>query len=138
MSVVARTPAEILARIEALGPLDTFGWARGVLIEYLPYGAVKPYLNEGVNAAQWEAVRSTDPKADLLDYLDFAWEKALGERGLSANRSVAKVAEWLWLLGDDALLGRFLAAPYPQYGIPQLAVVTRELAPEKLPAGVGA
>lgn len=61
---------------------------------------------------------------DLVkDYLPFAVDKALGHRGLSAGRSVEKMSEWLWVLGDEELLSRFSQADYPQYGVPQLEVV---------------
>src|SRR3972149_11572092 len=75
-----------------------------------PPGQPKPYTAESV-------------KADAVAYRRFAVGKAEDHRGISAGRSIEKMREYLWLLGDDALLGRFLDAPYPQYGAPQLKVL---------------
>lgn len=138
---LARSQDEIVARIERLreNDRDPFGWSREVLIGYLDYEHAQPYLQDGVTEKDWAEAIAEDgdwvanPIASLIDYLDFAWTKALDERGLSANRSVDKIKQWLWLAGEDGLLGQFLDAPYAMYGKPQLAVVTRALAPEKMP-----
>lgn len=69
-----------------------------------------PYTTNDLEAAQ-----------DFLDYMVFAWKKAFDERGLSASRSVAKLAAWMKILGrpdvaaileDDSL--------YNPYGRPAL------------------
>lgn len=127
-----REQKEILARIEAMN--DPLGWSKELLYGYLDYEHIKPFLKEGLGEDDWD--QQTDPKADLIDYLDFAWDKALNERGISANRSVDKIQQWLWLMEDHVLLSAFLEAPYPMYGKPQLQVVTEALAPEKLPQGI--
>lgn len=125
-----RTQDEILARIDEIEADDMFGWSRELLISYLDFEHAKAFLRDGVTPDQWEP--RTDPRADLVAYLDFAWEKANGERGISANRSVDKITHWLWLTGDDGLLAQFKAARYEPYGKPQLAVVTEALAPDLL------
>lgn len=131
-TTLARTPEEILKRIELVEERDPLGWTRPVLIASLPYEHAKPWLKEGVTKGDWE--QEIDPKRAAIDYIDFAWEKALGERGISSNRSVDKLREWVWLSGDDALLVEFEGAPYPMYGRPKLVVLTEAWAPDKLPA----
>ena len=58
---------------------------------------------------------------DFLDYMVFAWRKARDERGLSAGRSITKLAAWMKILNrpdvakilnDDNL--------YAEYGKPAL------------------
>ena len=38
---------------------------------------------------------------DFLDYMNFAWDKALNERNLSATRSILKLCAWMWLLNRE-------------------------------------
>lgn len=62
------------------------GFFKDDLVEsYLP--TTKEYTRENV-------------LADMRDYLAFAYEKALDQRGLSASRSVQKMATWLYMLND--------------------------------------
>jgi hypothetical protein len=51
--------------------------------------------------------------------LDFAFEKALDQRGLSASSMYEVVKMWLWILEDD--LQHF--EEYAQYGLPLLKAV---------------
>lgn len=39
--------------------------------------------------------------AVMRDYMDFAWTKVRGHRGISAGRSVQKYEAWAWLLDDE-------------------------------------
>jgi len=65
---------------------------------------------------------------DFLDYMVFAWMKAMDERGLSALRSIIKLATWIEILGrkdvadilnDDKL--------YNPYGRPALREACKKL-----------
>lgn len=132
MSGVVRSPDEILARMDAIAPKDFLGWSRELLVGFLPFAYAKPYLKDGVTEDEWGPPQ-VDPVGALIDYLGFAWGKSLGERGISAERSVDKIEQWLWLAGMDELLDRFLAADYYPYGRPKLAIVTRALAPDQMP-----
>lgn len=132
MSKVARSQEAILARIAEIADSDFLGWSRELLISYLDYEHAKPFLEEGVTEAEWDP--RVDPKADLIEYLDFAWQKALGERGISSERSIDKITQWIWLMGDLELAAAFARAPYYPYGRPMLRVVTHALAPNKMPA----
>lgn len=120
-----RTEAEVLAKIAELGDAgDMLGFSRDALIRFLSFPAAKPFLLPTVVEDEWHPnpLTSDGVVGQMREYMDFAWEKALGHRGLSANRSVAKMREWVWLLGDDEAL-TFMDADgnYPQYGVPILA-----------------
>lgn len=60
----------------------------------------------------------------MVWYLSFAWDKALDHRGISANRSILHIKNWLWLIGDEEAL-RFAESRgnYAQYGAPILKYV---------------
>lgn len=98
-----RTDEEILARISAVEKEDWMGTQRNELIIRLPFAAVKPFLKNDAPEVGWEATgrdRET-VLAEMLEYMPFAWEKANGERGISAGRSMDHYTSWVWLLGDD-------------------------------------
>lgn len=121
-----RTQQEIVDRYESIKDQDFFGFKAGVLLSRLDYQHAEPYLKPGVTGDEWEP-DTTEPVAAIKDYMGFAWEKALGHRGISASRSVEKIEEWIWLSGDDDLMQKFLAAGYAQYGVPQLVAVCEHL-----------
>jgi len=127
-----RPQQEILDRVRALNlgpPADDFlGFRREVLIGALGYEHAKAWLKDDVTVEAWQPL-TTDEEVlgAAAGYLVFAWEKAVGHRGISANRSVSKLAEYAWLLGRDDLVEQMDAAPYPQYGVPKLVVVAEGL-----------
>lgn len=119
-----RTTAEIVARA-AKSENDFFGFTRGVLLSHLPFADAKPYLVEDATEAEWTTL-PTDREsivAEIRDYLPFAWEKAQDKRGLSAIRSLQKMAAWVWLAGDDDLLPAIEHAT--GYGEDALAAISR-------------
>lgn len=122
-----RTEAEVLAKIVQVGEEgDMLGFSRGALLPFLSFEAAKPFLIPDATAEQWNPLPLTSDGVvgQMREYMDFAWEKALGHRGLSASRSVAKMREWLWLLGDDE--GVAFAdgdGNYQNYGVPVLAYI---------------
>lgn len=104
MATEKRTDQEILARMQDVADLDYFGFKKGVLLTFLDFENVKPYLNDDVTEEHWEEVRPKGTPAEQgADYLTFAVGKMEDERGISANRSVQKFAEWAWLDGEDDL-----------------------------------
>jgi hypothetical protein len=114
------TQDQIVARIEKLmeGNNDFLGKRKECLIFALDFEHAKPYLVEGVEAADWEG--PVDPVAAATDYLEFAVSKIVGERGISANRSTDAYGEWVWLaLGDDAFAD-YEAVDYGWYGRTQV------------------
>lgn len=85
---------------------DLFGFAREVLLDALE-----------------QDIRTVHRSA--TDYYRFALGKAVGHRGLSASRSVTKLAEYAWLLNqiDLSVTMRTLSqtSRYAPYGVPILA-----------------
>lgn len=116
-----RTQDEIVARIEAVKDDDWLRFRREVLIPALDFEHAKPYLRDGVTADQWhDGVRHEQIEAEAKDYYEFAAGKIRDHRGISAKRSVEKLAEYAWLLGRDDVVEAMDAAEYPQYGAPKV------------------
>jgi len=123
-----RTQEEILARFEKAD--DIFGTQKSDLLYYMSFENAKPYLKEDYvkqvesGEEKWEV--STDPKKEILEYLDFAYDKAEGERGLSAGRSMLHFKTWIWL--DDEIFYNEIIGMidnYTNYGIPTLDKISK-------------
>lgn len=123
-----RTQEEILERFRESG--DFFGTQQGDLICYLDFEHAKEFLKPEYVAKvesgeeKWEPL--TDPKKEILEYLDFAYEKAEGQRGLSAGRSMLHFRSWIWLDDDDfykKVIGKI--DDYDDYGIPVLDEISK-------------
>lgn len=98
-----RTQEEILKRIEEVKNQDFFGTERNDLVDYLTYENAKQFLKEGVTKDEWNKDKKLNNEnilKEMLDYMDFAWGKAIDERGLSASRSLSHYSAWIWLLDD--------------------------------------
>lgn len=114
---------------------DMFGFGIQVACEFLPYEDVVHLFTEEyrdkVDKGEAKHEQITDiyeATQDFLDYMVFAWMKALDERGLSASRSVIKLSTWMLILNrpdvagvldDDSL--------YEPYGRPALCMACRML-----------
>lgn len=121
-----KTPEQILNRIEEIKDEDFFGFGRSDLIERLPFEHANPFLKDDVTAETWEP--TTTPLLDTIsDYMDFAWEKANNNRGISAGRSISHMKSWLWLAGEDDFLSRVNLDNYTHYGKPQLRAICEHL-----------
>ena len=118
-----RTTEEILARVKEVRAGDILGFEVPQLVDFLPFDAAREFLNPDVTADQWPAKQPTDDaiRAQIADYMPFAIEKATNQRGISASRSIGHMRSWLWLLGDDELMG-FVEddGNYRPYGMPIL------------------
>lgn len=120
-----RTPEEIVEwyRERRDGQEDFFGVIGQDVLIYVPFETVREFLKPETTEAGWEAEPLTDEGVigRMRDYMEFAWDKALGERGISSSRSIDHFRAWLFLLGDDELLA-FAGdeGNYPQYGKPIL------------------
>lgn len=114
-----RTDEEILDRIESLKLSDPLGFERSDLLMVLPFSKAKFYLNEEFTNERWvQQARDRDSVLkQMRDYMEFAWDVANRERGVSANRSMSHYSAWTWLIGDD--FGNL--QKYTDYGKPHLA-----------------
>src|SRR5688572_20455747 len=119
-----RTQEEILARLQAIASEDFLGFASSVLLAALAFEHVGPFVKEGTTAEQWGVPYADDAaiSQEAREYLAFAWGKAEDHRGLSAERSVIKLTEYLWLLGKEEALKQMDEAEYAQYGAPILKI----------------
>src|SRR5262245_23225437 len=100
-----KTLEEILQKFDELEKnenRDPFGFIRQVLLGFLPFVTARPYLKESTTEEQWTAAASPlteeAAKKSMSEYMEFAFEKAMDHRGLSASRSVRKMGAYLWLL----------------------------------------
>lgn len=98
-----RTQEQIMERFNEVE--DLFGTQQSDLISYMTFENAKPYLKEEyvkqVEEGKEKWKQSTDPKEEILDYLEFAYSKAESERGLSAGRSMLHFKTWIWLESED-------------------------------------
>jgi hypothetical protein len=104
-----RTNDEILKKIKSDDSFLPFGTE--LLIDYIDYTSAKEFLQEDfikkVESGEEKYKKITDIKEatqDFLDYMVFAWGKAMDERGISASRSIIKLNTWMWLLGRDDIV----------------------------------
>lgn len=133
-----RNQTEIMERFEKAA--DLFGTQKGDLIDYMSFENAKPHLKEEYVAKveageeKWEA--KTDPKKEILEYLDFAYEKAEGERGLSAGRSMLHFKTWIWL-DDEKFYNEIIdmIEDYTDYGIPTLDRISEHYSFKRAVAG---
>ena len=98
-----RTDEEILERIESVKENDWMGTQVRDLVVRLPFEKAQPYLTPEADAEAWKVYpRDREAlQAEMLEYMSFAWDKANGCRGLSAERSMDHYNTWVWLAGDD-------------------------------------
>lgn len=115
------TPAQILAHTAEKGSQCLDGRDMSRLADFFPVsdgGALGLKLAEG---AEYIAEPMTEAAvlARLRHDLDFAFEKALNRRGLSAGMMYEVVKMWLWVLEDDLQH----MEDYAQYGLPLFKAV---------------
>lgn len=102
-----RTQDEIVAKIAEVQPKDWMGTRVSDLIGYLDFAHAKPFLKPETVESDWEYKAPTRESilAEMLEYMNFAWDKANGCRGISAARSMDHYAIWVWMLGDEEIFG---------------------------------
>lgn len=145
-----RTQEEIVERIKYLqANAFLFEFGSEVLLDYLDFEHAQGFLKDTVTAEMWEGRSYGDfagygppsgrtcpiPASDrdfilaaMRHYAAFGWEKIEGQRGISAARTVQKMAAWLWLLEDEEMLeaaedagsygARFLTQVCEKYSFP--------------------
>lgn len=131
-----KTQQEIAAHIKTVKPAeDFFGAEVQDLCLALDFEHVKEFLTpEGLaDPTTPDAFPVYREDADVLrimhNYLEFAYGKAYGRRGLSANRSISHFLAWSFLV-DDGLytaIRREYDTNYRDYGLHILRLVDHYL-----------
>lgn len=125
MGVFMKSQDEIINRINNLQN-DFLGFKSEVLIEALDFDHAKQYFKPDVTRDKWPDESSEDvQKEKAYKYLDFAFGKALDHRGISASRSVEKLAEWAWIFDQDIVSQEMNNAPHAMYGVPALFIFAK-------------
>jgi len=106
-----KTQKEIVKRIEERKKDDMFGWEVNEYVCYLNFKNAKPYLKKEVTEESWGKAEKMGPVEKIKDYMDFAWQKANGCRGISADGQDEFLKKWNNL--ED----------YEYYGKPQLIAI---------------
>lgn len=128
-----REDDEIVRYYEKIAPADQFGiWGTELMLR-LPLKTAERFMKKdhGWTEETWQkSMLKKDHESivnEVEDYFQFAWEKAVGHRGVSANRSVIHYLAWSWLLNDMELF-KFLMEPhnYANYGCPMLLAVAHK------------
>ncbi|MER7063982.1 hypothetical protein, partial [Streptomyces albidoflavus] len=114
---MTRAQDEIVARIREAAPADFFGWRQEVLVCALDFEHAREFLIAEATADQWT---QRGPETEAREYYTFALGKIRDHRGISAERSTIKLAEFAWLLGRDDVIEAMEAAVHPQYGAPKV------------------
>ena len=83
------------------------------------WGAFGFNLKDGVDPPTPEELSQENILRHLKGDLEFAFEKALGQRGISSELMYEVVKMWMWVLDDE--LQEFNG--YAQYGLPLLKAV---------------
>ncbi len=119
-----KTQEEILVRLKEIKDDDSLGFKFGVLTQFLTPTQLAPLVEDIPRTKLYQPAILEEKSilATMENYMDFAWEKALCHRGISAIRSVEKFQAWLWVLGNARDLLKFAEdeTNYPQYGAPIL------------------
>ncbi len=121
--ITTRTQAEIVARAHDLCKTLFGGMTIGDFLDWLDFEHAKPFIKVEVTPEEWAKISAeVKPiRVQMAEYMPFAWEKANNCRGLSAGRSIQHYQNWLWLLGEDALVNEI--EHYEYYGKDQLTRV---------------
>lgn len=101
-NTTTRTQDQIVSKIREWIPKDFLGFKVNDLLVCLDWEHAKQFLKP--EAEQEWKIEPCDRESILKkmrDYMPFAWEKANGERGISAGRSMCHFTAWTWLIGDE-------------------------------------
>lgn len=119
--LTTRTQEEIVARLDARTDSDPLAFETDEYLPYLDFAHAKKYLKDGTTEDEWNKARGTyvEPRQKMIDYMAFAFQKANGKRGISANRSIQHMIAWGWLISDEIGLEiqRLFDQEYDNYGL---------------------
>ncbi len=118
------------------GTDDFFGFSKSVAFDYLPLiENTKKYFKDEylkkIENKEIEHIHITDiyeAAQDFLDYMVFAWMKAMDEKGISASRSIYKLSAWMKILNRSDIADILTKdSLYYPYGRPALKEACKQL-----------
>ena len=125
------TIGEIGERFEARRKDDTLGFEVDIYANYMTYEQIKSHAKDDLTEESWGEVTTLnrdDIIEEMREYITFAFDKAYGERGISANRSIMHFIAWTWLAGD-VVFSTEIEEEYDQnyhsYGLPILIKICK-------------
>lgn len=96
----------------------------GRVIRYIKFNDIKDLLKDDVDESEWNKTILDFTEENVLnqlsDDLEFAFEKALNKRGLSAGIMYETIKTYMYILEDEELLD---FSDYAQYGLPLFKAV---------------
>lgn len=117
-----KTQKEIIDKIKKEKNNDLFGTIKNDLMIFLDLENIKPFLDDENKLKIYKKCKMENTVINIIkkmkDYLDFAFDKAETQRGLSANRSMDHYHTWIWLLNEEKRFGDI--RKYEDYGISHL------------------
>lgn len=128
-----RDDDEIIRYYQKIKPHDAWGIFGTEFLIRVPLAKAERFMSKdhGWTPETWEAaMHKKDHEsvvAEIEDFFQFAWEKAITHRGLSSSKSIHYFLSWAWLLNDMELFA-YLMAPqnYANYGCPMLLAVAQK------------
>ena len=109
-----KTYKQILERTKNLRKNDpdmVMTFTSGDYYELLSYDDLKEMdiLKSEVTKEHWEKESRKEISeeyiiSEIANYLQFAFDKATGQRGISSSRSIMHFCNWLWMIEDHELL----------------------------------
>ena len=120
-----KTKEQVVQRLADTRDSDFLGFQFEVLVEFIDPDDAREFCVDGADLGALPVRDLSEPViVELMrDYMEFAWEKVAGHRGISAERSVIKMGEWLWLLDDEGLIA---TTDYAMYGAPILFAICQK------------
>src|SRR5574343_77346 len=115
-----KTIEQILNRIRELSNGGDFFCAqRNELLDFLPWKEDKEFITEDATEAEWKfkEINRENVIERIKDYMDFAFDKAMYQRGISASRSLDHFRALLWILEEEKEIDW---GNYQNYGMPIL------------------
>ena len=127
MNKVVPTKEEVDIRYDSRRSKDILGFEVDEYVLYMSFGKLRSIANKEATDDDIKDLMRTLSRDDMLEtmlgYMEFAWGKANGMRGISSNRSVEHYVAWTWLAGDVSLskeIEDMAVSYYCYYGKPIL------------------
>lgn len=116
-----QTQKAIQARYDERKGSDFLGFEVNEYLSALEYEYVKDLLKKGETEESWgppTLQTDEDVMGQMRDYMEFAFEKANNQRGISADRSICHYIAWTWLIDPEfsAKLEEEYKGNYHSYG----------------------